>query len=89
MSPFRAGCRRSLAAALLFAALPAYGADNMDARIDEALRPFADAVSGFIFAAVPVAGVDIPFVLVWLIFAATLFTVYFGFINLRAFRHGF
>ena len=61
----------------------------MDARIDEALRPFADAVSGFIFAAVPVAVVDIPFVLVWLIFAATLFTVYFGFINLRAFRHGF
>jgi AGCS family alanine or glycine:cation symporter len=89
MSPFRAGCRRILAAALFFAALPAYGAENMDARIDEALRPFADAVSGFIFAAVPVAGVDIPFVLVWLIFAATLFTVYFGFINLRAFRHGF
>ena len=84
MSSFRAGCSRILAVALWFAAFPAHAADGMDARIDEAVRPFAEAVSGFIFAAFPVAGVDIPFVLVWLIFAATLFTFYFGFINLRA-----
>ncbi|MEJ2383381.1 MAG: alanine/glycine:cation symporter family protein [Xanthomonadales bacterium] len=89
MSQFRAGCRRILAAAPWVAALPAHAADSLDARIDEAVRPFADAVYGFVFAGFPVAGVDIPFVLVWLIFAATLFTLYFGFINLRALRHGF
>ena len=89
MSSFSAGCRGILAVALLAAALPVRAADGMDARIDEAVRPIADAVSGLIFAAFPVAGVDIPFVLVWLIFAATLFTFYFGFINLRALRHGF
>ncbi|MBT8065068.1 MAG: alanine:cation symporter family protein [Gammaproteobacteria bacterium] len=65
-------------------------ADNgIDQRIDEVVRPFADAVSGAIFSAFPVAGVDVPFVLVWLLAAATVFTFYFRFINFRAFRHGF
>lgn len=89
MSFTRAGRRCALALAMLFAPLSLSAAESLDTRIDEAVKPLADAVSGFIFAAFPVAGVDVPFVLVWLIFAATLFTVYFGFINLRAFRHGF
>jgi AGCS family alanine or glycine:cation symporter len=42
-----------------------------------------------VFSSFPVAGVDIPFVLVWLIAAATIFSFYFRFINLRAFKHGF
>ena len=41
------------------------------------------------FSSFPVAGVQIPFVLVWLILAATVFTFYFNFINIRAFKHGF
>jgi AGCS family alanine or glycine:cation symporter len=85
----RAARRCVAAAALWFTAFPVCAASDLDARIDEAVRPVADAVSGFIFASVPVAGVDFPFVLVWLIFAATLFTLYFGFINVRALRHGF
>ena len=36
-------------------------------RIDAALQPYADAVTNFVFWSFPVAGVDIPFVLVWLI----------------------
>jgi AGCS family alanine or glycine:cation symporter len=79
----------ALALAASFAPISLQAADGLDVRIDEAVRPVADAVSGFIFAAFPLGGVDIPFVLVWLIFAAVLFTFYFGFINLRAFRHGF
>jgi AGCS family alanine or glycine:cation symporter len=31
----------------------------------------------------------VPFVLVWLLCAAAIFTLYFKFINFRAFRHGF
>ena len=73
---------------LLFSA-PVLAADGMDAQINEAVKPYADAVAGFIFMSFPLAGVQIPFVLVWLIFAATLFTFYFRFINFRAFRHGF
>ncbi len=62
---------------------------GIDERINIAIKPFADAVAGFVFSSFPVAGVQIPFVLVWLIVAATIFTFYFKFINLRAFKHGF
>lgn len=80
--------KMSLAALCLVFSLPVQAA-GIDERIDEAVKPFSDAVAGFIFSSFPVAGVQIPFVLVWLIFAATLFTFYFRFINFRAFRHGF
>lgn len=63
--------------------------DGIDSRIDQAVKPFADAVAGFIFSSFPVNGIQIPFVLVWLILAATIFTFYFKFINLRALKHGF
>ena len=73
----------------LFASFPAFAEMGIDERINLAVKPFADAVAGFIFSSFPVGGVQIPFVLVWLIVAATIFTFYFKFINLRAFKHGF
>ena len=79
----------ALAVILLTLSLPLFADDGVDARINEAVKPFADTVSGLIFVSFPVAGVQIPFVLVWLIFAATLFTFYFRFVNIRAFKHGF
>jgi len=69
--------------------LPALAEGGLDERIDAAVRPVADAVSGFIFSPLPLAGAEVPFVLVWLILAAAIFTLYFRFINFRAFRHGF
>jgi len=75
--------------AALSASLPAMAQNGIDQRINDAIKPASDAVAGFIFTSFPVAGVDIPFVLVWLIIAATIFTLYFRFINLRAMRHGF
>ncbi len=83
------GHRLALALMLLIVSLPTMANEGIDARINETIKPFADTVAGFIFFSFPVAGVQIPFVLVWLIFAATLFTFYFRFINIRAFRHGF
>ena len=77
------------ALSLLVLPLAAVAQDGIDQRIDQFVKPYADAVSGFIFSAVPVAGVPFPFVLVWLIFAAFFFTIYFRFVNLRAMRHGF
>ena len=41
--------------------------EGIDERINQAVEPFADGVSGFIFSSFPVNGVDIPFVLVWLL----------------------
>jgi len=62
---------------------------GVDEKINLAVKPFSDAVAGAVFLSFPIAGVQIPFVLVWLIVAATIFTFYFKFINLRAFKHGF
>jgi len=74
---------------LFWLPLIAFAQDGIDNRIDQAVKPYADAVAGFIFSSFPVNGVAIPFVLVWLILAAVIFTFYFRFINLRALRHGF
>ena len=73
----------------LFASFSVFADIGIDEKINIAVKPFADAVAGFIFSSFSVAGVPIPFVLVWLIVAATIFTFYFKFINLRAFKHGF
>lgn len=62
---------------------------GLDQKIDNAVKPFADAVAGFVFYSIQVAGVDIPLVLVWLIAAAIFFTFYFRFVNVWAFKHGF
>jgi len=73
----------------LFSSFSVYAEMGVDEKINLAVKPYADAVSGAVFSSFPVAGVDIPFVLVWLIVAATVFTFYFNFINIRAFKHGF
>jgi AGCS family alanine or glycine:cation symporter len=73
----------------LFASFSVFAEAGIDERINLAIKPFADAVAGAVFFSFPVGGVEIPFVLVWLIVAATIFTFYFNFINLRAFKHGF
>ena len=77
-----------LAPALLMFATSA-SAEGIDERINRVVQPAADVVSGLVFSTFPVAGVDVPFVLLWLIVAATFFTLYFRFINFRALRHGF
>ena len=69
-------------------------APTLAEKIDAAVRPVADAVSGVIFASVRVAGTDdapvmFPLIVGWLILAGLVFTLYFRFINLRGFRHGF
>lgn len=62
-------------------------AGGIDAAINSFLEPAANAVSGVIFYSVPVFGVNLPLVVVWLVVAAVFFTFYFNFINFRAFRH--
>ena len=55
--------------------------------IDAAMTPISDAVSAVIFYSVPVGGVPLPLVVVWLIVAAAVITLALGFINIRGFRH--
>jgi len=89
MTLIKWGARLAPAIAFLCSSLPAWAQEGVDQRIDQAIKPFADSVAGFIFSSFSVSGVQVPFVLVWLLFAATFFTIYFRFINFRAFRHGF
>jgi len=45
-------------------------------------------IGDFIFTAVPLGnGISMPFVIIWLLVGATIFTIYMGFVNIRAFKH--
>ena len=61
--------------ASLVASLPAWAQDGIDDKINAAIKPASDAVAGFIFTSFPFFGVQIPFVLVWLIVAAMLLAI--------------
>ncbi|MGB1298400.1 MAG: alanine/glycine:cation symporter family protein [Psychrobium sp.] len=60
---------------------------GIDQRINDLLTPIADLFSSIIFYSINVAGSQIPLILVWLICAALAFTLYFGFLNIRGFKH--
>ncbi len=58
---------------------------TIDQLIDGAMRPVADAVSGFVFYALPLPGAELPFIVIWLAAGGLFFTVYLRFINVRGF----
>ena len=60
---------------------------SLDEMIDSAMRPIADSAKDFIFYAIDIFGVQVPLIVIWLIFGGLFFTVYLGFINFRGFRH--
>jgi AGCS family alanine or glycine:cation symporter len=86
--------------ALLAAPLPAQDAPpetppapverTFDQKIDDAFAPYTDAISEVVFfnvwkGKVGEAELKVPFILLWLAGAALFLTLYFRFINLRAF----
>jgi len=60
---------------------------SIDDQINDLVAPVASAFVSVIFYSVPVGGVSIPLIVGWLIIAAVIFTLYFGFIQFRAFGH--
>lgn len=62
---------------------------GFDQRVSEAFKPTADAVSGFVFAAIPFGEYQVPWILFWLILIGLFCTFYFRFINLRGMAQGF
>ncbi|OZM71317.1 D-alanine glycine permease [Amycolatopsis antarctica] len=54
--------------------------------INTVFNPVSEFMSGFVFAEITVFGVTFPWIVSWLIVAAAIFTVYFGFIQLRGFK---
>lgn len=67
--------------ALFFVSLSAQA--SIDETINNAVAPIANAVSSVIFFSVPVGEAQLPLIVLWLIIAATVFTIYFGFIQFR------
>ena len=68
----------------------AAGAGGLDQAINAVFAPISNAVFAVVFYPIPVGfGADVPAMVLWLTLAATFFTVYFGFINIRGFTQGF
>jgi alanine or glycine:cation symporter, AGCS family len=77
--------------ATIFTPLHSWAQNNsngtIDAAINAVMEPLTELVAGVVFSEVTIAGFSIPFVLIWLIAGAVIFTFYTGFINFRAFGH--
>ena len=54
--------------------------------INTVFEPIADALTAFVFAEITVFGITFPWIVGWLVVAAAIFTVYFGFVQFRKFR---
>ena len=82
--------RRTFIAALLLS-VPFVSQASIDETIDNAVAPISAFLFKYIFYPIPIpfTGHSMPFILAWLIVAATFFTIYFKFINLRSFKIGY
>ena len=60
-------------------------AQSLDARVNAAFATATGPFVNFIFA--PLPGTAFPWIVMWLVIAATIFTLYFGFVQFRFFSH--
>jgi len=60
---------------------------GIDTAINEAIAPISNAIVNVIFYSVPIFGVQFPLIVMWLVIAAAIATIYFNFIAFRAFKH--
>ncbi len=60
-------------------------AQSIDERVNELFAGATGWFVAFIFA--PLPGTSFPWIVAWLVVAASVFTLYFAFIQFRAFRH--
>ncbi|NNK75529.1 MAG: alanine glycine permease, partial [Maribacter sp.] len=58
---------------------------GLDEKVNDAFMPLAVWWEGFVLTSIPIAGYDLPVVLILLIFGATFFTIYFKFPNITRF----
>ena len=77
------------AAAMAATVMLATSVPAMAAPLDQAINDgFASATGWFVnFIFSPFPGTSFPWIVMWLVIAATVFTLYFGFIQFRAFPH--
>ncbi|MBK1784733.1 alanine/glycine:cation symporter family protein [Prauserella cavernicola] len=54
--------------------------------VNEVFTPISDGLSNFVFAEITIGSISFPWIVAWLVLAATVFTVYFGFVQFRKFK---
>ncbi len=82
---FRLDTRALLAAASLAASAGAAQAQTLDDTINSIFASSTGWFVNFIFSNFP--GTSFPWIVAWLVVGASVFTLYFGFIQFRAIRH--
>lgn len=63
----------------------AQDAEGIDAKVNAAFAQITGPFVSLIFA--PLPGTSFPWIVMWLVVAATIFTIYFGFVQFRYFKH--
>ncbi len=58
---------------------------SLDQKVNEIFATVTGPFVGLIFS--PLPGTSFPWIVMWLVIAATVFTVYFGFVQFRYFKH--
>ncbi len=59
--------------------------DSIEKTINSFFEPFANWMSGWVFYALPIGGLEIPLVVIWLVAAATIISITLGFVQFRSF----
>ncbi|MPY79203.1 MAG: amino acid carrier protein [Actinophytocola sp.] len=59
---------------------------NVEDAINSVFAPVAEALGNFVFYEVPFFGATFPWIVGWLVVAGLIFSLYFGFIQFRAFK---
>ncbi|UWQ13674.1 alanine:cation symporter family protein [Aliiroseovarius sp. M344] len=75
----------ALTAPVMLAATAPAMAQSMDQKINDMFASSTGWFVNFIFS--PFPGTSFPWIVAWLVIAATIFTIYFGLIQFRAFPH--
>ncbi len=75
-----------LLAVLTLCVYPAH-AGELDKQIDAIFSPFSDAFSKVVFTSVQIAGIDVPILILFLIIASIIFTLYLNVVNIWGFGY--
>jgi len=74
-----------LALSMSATAVSAQDVVSLDARVNQAFATVTGPFVNLIFA--PLPGTSFPWIVMWLVVAASIFTIYFGFVQFRFFGH--
>ncbi|MEM8539895.1 MAG: alanine/glycine:cation symporter family protein [Pseudomonadota bacterium] len=85
MKKFQTLLATQIAAATAASAAFAQEAMTIDQQVNEVFASATGPFVSFIFA--PFPGTSFPWIVMWLVVAATIFTLYFGFVQFRFFGH--